>query len=544
MKINKQQFIDYYLPLLLFVIAVIFKLIFVTERDICIDEPYTIFNAQQSTWNIIHLSMDSERNPLLFILLLHFWIKVFGIGTLSVRFLPMLFNSLTVIFIYKIGQRICNYKSGLFAAILFILSTYNCYYGMEARTYSLLSMGTAAALFFYINILAEPENRKYIIGLIFSNIVIIYSHFFGWFIIGMEVFICLLFLKNTKVLKTIASSIVITCILFLPMVHVFTTLSFTTSITSWLGPPSKNDYLGQLHWFLNDTIVFRIVCIAFFVGIIILLIKGRLNIFPKNLLAILLWWIVPYSFMFFISFKFPMFLSRYILFNTIGFYIFISIVLFYLYKKFLYYIVSSIIIIFMAINLHINSKEFYYREVQNTVHYIKSKTLKNSILLIYPFWDSNGLIYYYNNKIFRNVNKYDSLLEKNRIFPVWHFNHAKEYLTKYTNCRIIYYQGVNDDNLIFNFLNNNYKKVDSVFYPKCFYVGVYEPLVKDSISKGHDGVIDSTFQKRVLNIQNYIKTDKVWMKKIIEKAKLKGLSTDSMLTLDAIWMINNERISH
>jgi hypothetical protein len=48
------------------------------------------------------------------------------------------------------------------------------------------------------------------------------------------------------------------------------------------------------------------------------------------------------------------------------------------------------------------------------------------------------------------------------------------------------------------------------------------------------------FEERVENLKNYIPTDSAWIKDIRMKAKERGIPVDSMITLDAIWMIEQE----
>lgn len=52
---------------------------------------------------------------------------------------------------------------------------------------------------------------------------------------------------------------------------------------------------------------------------------------------------------------------------------------------------------------------------------------------------------------------------------------------------------------------------------------------------------DAEFQTKIINLRNHIKTDKNWMKKIEKKAALNKVSVDSMITLDAIWLIQHEK---
>ncbi|MDY0342400.1 MAG: hypothetical protein RBR28_02435 [Lentimicrobium sp.] len=44
------------IPLLLFSVGFLWKLFFISHRDICLDEPFTIFHAQQSISHILALS--------------------------------------------------------------------------------------------------------------------------------------------------------------------------------------------------------------------------------------------------------------------------------------------------------------------------------------------------------------------------------------------------------------------------------------------------------------------------------------------------------
>jgi hypothetical protein len=49
------------------------------------------------------------------------------------------------------------------------------------------------------------------------------------------------------------------------------------------------------------------------------------------------------------------------------------------------------------------------------------------------------------------------------------------------------------------------------------------------------------FNKEMLEVYNYIKSDKEWYNKVVEKSKNKGVTVDSMLKLDALWVIEQRR---
>uniref|UniRef100_UPI00321768FE alginate O-acetyltransferase AlgX-related protein n=1 Tax=uncultured Draconibacterium sp. TaxID=1573823 RepID=UPI00321768FE len=66
-------------------------------------------------------------------------------------------------------------------------------------------------------------------------------------------------------------------------------------------------------------------------------------------------------------------------------------------------------------------------------------------------------------------------------------------------------------------------------------------FVNDAINILQDNVEDSAVHKqKIKNVINRIKSDKNWMKSVVEKAKGQNISVDSMLVLDATWVLENE----
>ncbi len=479
MKRFRLQLEPIIIPLILFIVAFAWKLVFIESRDICIDEPFTIFHAQQNVLDIIKLTAQNEPNPPLFMLLLHFWIKLFGIEPLSVRLLPLLFNAFTVVFIYQIGRKFFSLTTGIFAAGLFIFSTYHFYFGLETRTYSLLSLATSASLFYFLSLIKNPSNRKFLIALIISNFVLIYCHFFGWFVVFVQFIISLLYLKNRVLFKRLFLALVITGLLFLPMAIVFVKQFLISSKGTWVQPPSNSEYLNQIFWFLNSKRVFVFVSITIFAGIIYKIYSRNNETIPRELIIVLLWWLIPYSIMFLVSSKVPMFINRYILFNTIGVYLSVAIFIGYLYKKIPNYIIGLSVLILMFIDLQINSKEFYYREVKNASVYIDKFKNDSSIVIIHPHWADLGLVYYQNRNIFKDVYHFDSLCKSEHFFPVWNIDFAKDAITNNSNKRVIFYQdGSFDYTAITEYLDSTYTKIDEVFFPQCFKVSIYDPKTK------------------------------------------------------------------
>ena len=477
MKFVKIRFTDYFIPIVLFLIAFTWKVFYINARDICLDEPFTIFHAQDSILNILKLPAQNEPNPPLFMLLLHFWIKLFGISPFSVRTLPILFNALTAVFLYLTGKRFFNFWAGITASGMFILSTYHFYFGADTRTYSMLSMATAAALYFLFSLIKNPEERKYLIALIISNLVLVYGHYFGWLIVYMEIIVVLFHLKNREILKNTGIAVLTTVILFIPMMVVMINQFFISKESTWVAPPMAYEYLHQLQSFLNAKKTLRIVAYLLGAGIIAGFVSKINREKMMDLTVLFLLWFLPYSFMFFISYKIPMFTDRYILFNSIGFYLFIGAAISILFHKIRILVPILSIGMLILMGWYMETHDYAPRKVKMAANYIHSKMNTSSEMVIYAHWADLELMYHFDLEIFKSVDNYEELLKENNIFRAWGVDDTKKHFEENISQQIIFYQNnttaIDPENALFRYFEDNFERTDSAHFEKGIVVSVF-----------------------------------------------------------------------
>ncbi len=424
--------ITIYVPIALFLICFLFKIVYIEKRDVSIDEPFSIFNAQKSISEIINLSSTGEPNPPTYTILLHFWIKIFGSTAFSVRLLSLIFNSLTAVLIYQIGRKHFSFLTGIAASLLFIFSFYNFFHGLEARVYALFVLATSLSLYFYLDLLKVYSktsilglivSKTTIAGLIISNIILVYTHYFGWFIILVQFLGLILYLKNFRTIITVLIVHLITVIAFSPMLLIVLNQYKESSKGTWLQSPQLSDYLMELHLLFNHIDVFKAFVIVCVVGIIFFIYRKQKKKIGKPQIIMLLWWFVPYTLMFIISFKTPIFNSRYILYNSVGLYLFATALISFLYSSKRSYEVMalSVVVIMMAVKLRILPDDFGRREIKDTVGYVKTieKQLKNRTILLYPAWSDLPFMYYYDKEVFSNPTNFYENCKEDRIVRVW-----------------------------------------------------------------------------------------------------------------------------
>ncbi len=478
-------FIRYYVPFGLMLISIFWKFNFIDYRDISMDEPFTIYHAQKDFKGMIDLLAKGEPNPPLFMILMHYWIKLFGLDPIAVRTLPLLFNTLTIPIVYSIGLRFFNSWTGLVAACLFILSEYQVFAGLEARTYSLMSLLVAASLYFYLIYLNDVKNKKALFLLILANLLLVYSHYFGWLVIFLQFLFTSVFSKNFRNALWGYIPVGTTLIGFLPLLpFVLNQFLRKTKVGTFLMPPRPSDYVNELYYFLNHKSVFYYALYILAAGALffsLMLIMRRVIRFRKELLVLFLWWIIPYSFMFLISTKVPMFNSKYILFNSIGFYLFIPALFSFLFQqkfKWLNYLGGIILLTHMGIKTEILPNNYSYREIRNAVRFASGYKTDNCIFILHPYWSDLLFLYHYDRDVFTETNNLPARMKEKGIYNVWGLSNAKLIIEANPGKRVILVQdGVihNPEGTFFPYFDSTFVQIDSAFFPQITHVSVYDP---------------------------------------------------------------------
>ena len=132
--------------------------------------------------------------PPLYHLILHYWMLVFGQSDLALRSLSACFGTVSVLVVYRVGTELFNRNTGLVAGLLLAISPFAIFYSQEVRPYSLLMLLTLASFLFFIRILKPDRRHKAdLLGYCIVNILLVYTHVYGLFVVGSEVVYFLIF---------------------------------------------------------------------------------------------------------------------------------------------------------------------------------------------------------------------------------------------------------------------------------------------------------------------------------------------------------------
>jgi len=469
-----------FVPLALLILNFYLKVSYISVQAIAGDEPFSVYIAQFNAATIIE-HVSKGNNPPLFELLLHVWIKLFGIGETAVRMLPCIFSSLTLLLIYAMGKRFFSVKVAIVASLLFTFSSYELYFAHETRVYSLFMLLATAAMFAYLQLLKAPKNKKYSLLLILANTLLIYAHFLGFFVLIVQFFATLVLREpRKKLLKPYLVCSVAVLLLYAPYLPIFIDRFYVSSTEgTWISPVSN---LGPLHdvlnlltnrsptnyllfllifwlmiqhfiksFFSNKVLRYTIIVISVFYLFYSISVTGAMPhywefsahpiatssyiifsllmltffLMSKKLSAtyklLLLWFFMPLLNMFIASFWVPMFIERYLIFISPAFFLLVTAGVAQFEKK-LNLGISFLMLALMGITLKLDQSN--KRDVRQLIDKVKEIKTDNSIIYICPDHFDINFAYYYNQAYFKDI-KQDEVkgnllrnLEVERIFPI------------------------------------------------------------------------------------------------------------------------------
>ncbi len=483
-------------PVLLFILCFIIRLIYLTTQDICIDEPFSIYHAQMDLNDIIRF-LKPTNNPPLFEILLHFWIKLFGISAFSVRFLPMLFSSLAIIFIYKIGARFFSFKVGLCAALLYCFSSHAVYYAHDCRTYTLFLLLTVISAYYALKIIREDLSKANIVIWSTVSLLLIYSHYFGFIVLFFEVLA--IFILARKQMKFILIGLGVLILFYLPqLVIVISRFMSSASGGTWLKEPVGLESVYNMLWIFSNMPVTTVVCLLIITATVIKYFIKRIdsNTINRNYFIkrkkitshyktpdrlIYLSFFLPFFLMFLISFKIPVYNARYLFFLLPFYYLTIAVMAFNLFEgnKMKWISICVLVLLFgFTVNVNPNKK----RESKAVTEFIKENKQSGDLVIICTHEFLTNFAYYYNPDYFKTTseNEYEGLeskLHSDNIYPVRRISEVDIQLMNNAK-RIIYLDAgadfSNPGNNVLSTLESRFKLNDTKKFEEIFRVYTFE----------------------------------------------------------------------
>lgn len=248
MKNNKKI----WLPVIIAACAVFILLRFWNLTDTCLwfDEIFSVHAAEHNWQNLFRFVAQDLIHPPLFYVLLKLWISIGGESLFWLRLFPVTFSILALAPFYFLCKQLkLNYATIALALAFFAFNGALIKYAQEVRMYAPLLFFSLVSIWLFTRFLQLGKNI-WILSIV--NVLLIYTHYFGWFVVLAEV-LAILILQRIKI-RQILIMMGICLVSFVPWIYaIFRALETNADIRQNIGWISRPG-LTILFQFLFDLI--------------------------------------------------------------------------------------------------------------------------------------------------------------------------------------------------------------------------------------------------------------------------------------------------
>src|SRR3989337_2910591 len=123
------------------------------------DEGFSAILSMRPLPEIIQI-ISRDTSPPLWNIFEHLVFQTLGTDEVYIRGLAFTFFLGAVFFAYKIGSFLFSRKTGFLAALLTFLNPFFFTYAFEGRMYSILALGVAASMYYFLRIFRNEEGIR------------------------------------------------------------------------------------------------------------------------------------------------------------------------------------------------------------------------------------------------------------------------------------------------------------------------------------------------------------------------------------------------
>lgn len=229
------------------------------------DEIFSLHAARHAWRDLLAFVAADVIHPPLFYLLLKLWVALGGESLWWVRLFPALTASAALIPFYLLCRELRLRAAEMnLALVLMAASGYLIHYAQTLRMYSLLLLLSLASLWLcarFVNAARQGKRERKRSGLLFLfviNLLLIYTHYYGWVVVGCEFLYLLIWQRRRLVPFSLSTAALLLC--FSPWAYAVTQAAARgASVGQNIGWAARPDALMLARYFitLNEPFIFR-----------------------------------------------------------------------------------------------------------------------------------------------------------------------------------------------------------------------------------------------------------------------------------------------
>lgn len=207
------------------------------------------YTAASSDWHgLFTIAINDMSHPPLFYILLKIWIEIGGDSDYWLRLLPVLMGIAVALPVYLICNELRLRPAATNLALALIgVNSYVIFYSQHLRMFALLQLASAFSIWLLLRFVNQGKSAGNMLVLFVVNVVLVYSHYWGWVVVAAEFVVVLSVARRKLVLFSILSVATVVC--FIPWAGLIVAAAAekgtATSQISWMSKPD----LSALVWF-------------------------------------------------------------------------------------------------------------------------------------------------------------------------------------------------------------------------------------------------------------------------------------------------------
>lgn len=391
-------------PLAILFLSLFIRVYGLGDENIWIDEVFSVRLANLSLSEIVAETSQDVHTPFYY-MILHYWVAIFGDSEFSVRFPSAVFGFLAVFMIYKTGSLIFDKRTGVLSSLILGLSVFHIFYSQDARMYSLMSLLTLVSFYSFIRLLRE-RSLVFAVGYVLSSALLIYTHYFGVFIIiAQNIYVltllpasehdCKLSFRRWVLLQVLVT------FLFAPWVVVLVEQILKVRGGYWIPEPSVETLVKSFKLYSGPYLFLPFLILSLISAVACKKIRGGIdrkrlresiegycwNIRPSDtdkIYLLLLWLLIPIILPFMISkVSTPVYWDRYTIGASLAFYILAAKGISSINYKYAKFAVIGMVIVISSVNVwkhHTSVNKEKWKEVAG---YLDTNAGINDLILFH-----------------------------------------------------------------------------------------------------------------------------------------------------------------
>jgi uncharacterized membrane protein len=165
------------------VVAFILRAYRIDFQSVWYDELFSLSVSRLPFPDMNRMLIQDLVHPPFHYYLMHWWFQVFGFGSLQARMLSLIPGVLAVLMIYELARYLFGRTTGLLSAFLLAGSQLTVMYAQEARPYSQCLLLVLTSAYCFLRGVRENSVRFWI-AFVLSAILLVYTHYYGFFALG------------------------------------------------------------------------------------------------------------------------------------------------------------------------------------------------------------------------------------------------------------------------------------------------------------------------------------------------------------------------